>query len=302
MATCGNGTMMIPTTAKTLVWALTAAFLAIGVATVARASPDGDAPDVEVRPLAEARFRLEQARADLAVIDARIEALRARAEELVGERARLDAEQQRLLEAIEQARSDARDLAVDAFVSGNGTAQIEYVLDSDTAGELSWRSFLVNDHVDATTQAALAYRQLHEQATRRVGGILAESDANAADLVDAGAAREQAVAAIAHADTELVVAEAWDRAEAAMAGTGRRASEAAWDRLVQCESRGDYRVVSAGGTYRGAYQFDRQTWRAVGGTGDPAAAEPLEQDARARILYAERGRAPWPVCGRHLSD
>jgi Transglycosylase-like domain len=61
----------------------------------------------------------------------------------------------------------------------------------------------------------------------------------------------------------------------------------------ELESHGDYTAVSADGTYRGAYQFDQQTWESVGGTGDPAAAPPEEQDARAAQLYAEQGSAPW---------
>ena len=36
---------------------------------------------------------------------------------------------------------------------------------------------------------------------------------------------------------------------------------------------------------------------AMGGTGDPAAAPEAEQDRIAAKLYAERGAAPWPVCG-----
>lgn len=73
-----------------------------------------------------------------------------------------------------------------------------------------------------------------------------------------------------------------------------------WARLRHCESTGNYRAVSPSGKYRGAYQFDRQTWRSVGGTGDPAAASPAEQDHRAVRLYLERGASPWPRCGRHL--
>jgi Transglycosylase-like domain len=49
---------------------------------------------------------------------------------------------------------------------------------------------------------------------------------------------------------------------------------------------------------RGKYQFDIQTWRSVGGSGDPAAASEAEQDKRAAILQKQRGNAPWPVCGR----
>ena len=73
-----------------------------------------------------------------------------------------------------------------------------------------------------------------------------------------------------------------------------------WEYLRQCESGGNYRAVSSDGTYRGAYQFDSATWRGVGGTGDPAAASPAEQDARALMLYQQRGASPWPSCGRYL--
>lgn len=64
-----------------------------------------------------------------------------------------------------------------------------------------------------------------------------------------------------------------------------------------CESSGNYGAVSADGLYRGAYQFDRPTWQSVGGSGDPAAASPAEQDARASQLWSERGSNPWPNCG-----
>lgn len=62
------------------------------------------------------------------------------------------------------------------------------------------------------------------------------------------------------------------------------------------ESGGNYGAVSASGKYRGAYQFDASTWRSVGGTGDPAAASPEEQDARAAELMRRRGTQPWSVC------
>jgi hypothetical protein len=69
-------------------------------------------------------------------------------------------------------------------------------------------------------------------------------------------------------------------------------------RIRRCESGGNYGAVSASGRYRGAYQFDRSTWAGVGGSGDPAAASPAEQDYRALLLLRQRGTRPWPVCGR----
>jgi hypothetical protein len=65
--------------------------------------------------------------------------------------------------------------------------------------------------------------------------------------------------------------------------------------------------VSGGGHYRGAYQFDTRTWNSVASRwfphlvgADPATAAPGDQDAMVRALFAERGWAPWPICGRGL--
>jgi len=68
------------------------------------------------------------------------------------------------------------------------------------------------------------------------------------------------------------------------------------ERIAQCESGGNPSAVSADGTYRGKYQFDRETWRAMGGSGDPADAPEAEQDRIAAALLAQRGTAPWPAC------
>jgi peptidoglycan hydrolase-like protein with peptidoglycan-binding domain len=67
-------------------------------------------------------------------------------------------------------------------------------------------------------------------------------------------------------------------------------------RIAECESGGNPRAVSPGGTYRGKYQFSRATWRNLGGTGDPAAAPEWLQDRLALKLYRQAGTAPWPNC------
>ena len=59
-------------------------------------------------------------------------------------------------------------------------------------------------------------------------------------------------------------------------------------------------MVDPSGRYGGLYQFDVRTWRGLGGRGLPQNAGPAEQTVRAQRLYATRGTAPWPVCGRHL--
>ena len=79
-------------------------------------------------------------------------------------------------------------------------------------------------------------------------------------------------------------------------------------RLRECESTDNYRAVSRSGLYRGAYQFDRNTWDSVAERHfewlvdrDPVEVEPWWQDAMARALWSERGRQPWPVCGKRVT-
>lgn len=66
--------------------------------------------------------------------------------------------------------------------------------------------------------------------------------------------------------------------------------------IASCESGGDPEAVSADGTYRGKYQFSRETWRELGGTGDPASAPEAVQDQMAAKLMATQGPSAWPNC------
>jgi peptidoglycan hydrolase-like protein with peptidoglycan-binding domain len=66
--------------------------------------------------------------------------------------------------------------------------------------------------------------------------------------------------------------------------------------IAQCESGGDPTAVSPSGQYRGKYQFSRETWKSLGGKGDPAKASERRQDRLAAKLYARAGTSPWPNC------
>lgn len=72
-----------------------------------------------------------------------------------------------------------------------------------------------------------------------------------------------------------------------------------WGALAHCESGGNPRAVNPAGYY-GLYQFDTGTWASVGGSGLPTSASAGEQTFRAKLLYKQRGRSPWPTCGRLL--
>ncbi len=72
-------------------------------------------------------------------------------------------------------------------------------------------------------------------------------------------------------------------------------------RAHESDTAGGYGAVSPGGTYRGAYQFDRSTWDSQAASSgrddlvgvDPATASSGDQDQLALDLYAARGNAPW---------
>jgi peptidoglycan hydrolase-like protein with peptidoglycan-binding domain len=67
-------------------------------------------------------------------------------------------------------------------------------------------------------------------------------------------------------------------------------------KIASCESSGNPSAVSPSGTYRGKYQFSRETWRELGGSGDPASAPESLQDQMAAKLMATQGLSAWPNC------
>ena len=83
-------------------------------------------------------------------------------------------------------------------------------------------------------------------------------------------------------------------------GSGGAAPSGGFAALAQCESGGNPSATNPSGKYRGLYQFSRETWASVGGSGDPAAASVAEQTKRAQILLNRSGAGQWPECGRHL--
>lgn len=81
--------------------------------------------------------------------------------------------------------------------------------------------------------------------------------------------------------------------------SGKANLSGAWAKVANCESSGNPKAVNPAGYY-GLFQFDLQTWKSVGGSGNPAKASAAEQLMRAKKLYSQRGAQPWPVCGKYL--
>ena len=66
-------------------------------------------------------------------------------------------------------------------------------------------------------------------------------------------------------------------------------------RTRQCESGGRWHIATGNGFY-GAYQFTKESWEHMGGTGMPHEAPPEEQDRLAKKLMEQQGPQAWPNC------
>ena len=249
-------------------------------------------------------------------LQASLDALAVERDALTADRARLETElaialavvgersiaEQQLAVSIEVLRETARQAAVNVYVNVSPEVTLTGLLQAERAADVSWGQHLLNNAFSAPAQdRAVLLLELEAQAD---DVLLAEVSVieglrDGLDVID------RRLSAINDGEAELeqlrVAAEAWDRAEAAIA-TGRWGfvSQQKWEKMRFCESSDNYQALSRTGKYRGAFQFDFATWESVGGSGDPAAASPSEQEARARELYARRGHDPWPVCGRFL--
>ncbi|MDX6738482.1 transglycosylase family protein [Actinocorallia sp. A-T 12471] len=60
-----------------------------------------------------------------------------------------------------------------------------------------------------------------------------------------------------------------------------------WGAVARCESNNDPELITTSGLY-GLYQFSREAWESVGGTGLPVHASPEEQTRRAQLLYEKQ--------------
>lgn len=77
------------------------------------------------------------------------------------------------------------------------------------------------------------------------------------------------------------------------------APDSTWDRLAECESGGNWSTDTGNG-YSGGLQFSPSTWKAHGGTGNPADASRGEQIAVAERVLESQGWGAWPSCSKQV--
>lgn len=284
-------------------------------------------------PVGRARAALDAATAARVQAEARVRAAEQRLAEAEAEAARLSSIDAELTTELAEAREALREYAIAAYIDGGQSEIFRATLDLEQAQALAWQSDLLlgqSVSADETAERFESLKAANEPealaAATEVDRATAELTEARNDLIQSAAFERDAESALARAiearRREQAAAAAAARAAAAAAsspgpassggsgggagggtsspgrGDPTPAESATLARIRQCESRGNYSIVSPSGRYRGAYQFDFTTWRGVGGTGDPAAASPAEQDYRALLLLRMRGTRPWPVCGR----
>lgn len=300
------------------------------------AAPVGSEPLAGADPVAVGRQKVAAAAAARQRAESRLAQVVSRRTALEQRSRELDGADAASTEALAGARRQVRELAVAAFIDGGRTELLQASLTPDEAAVVAWRVGMVSGGADTVSDAVDHFEALRsandpeqEQVASELDAVRSEEEQARSDLVQSSAAERDATAALDASRREQAAARAARASSAAVAPTprapaapGRRstarpspssssaaglgvrssggaptAEEAAFlARVRQCESRGNYQIVSSTGRYRGAYQFSVETWRGVGGSGDPAAASPAEQDARALALLRLQGKRAWPVC------
>ena len=266
-------------------------------ATARELGSDDDPPFTNDRLAQEdlvwAEENLEAANRRLAERAAEFDALLADAADLVGQ-------EQELIRDVIESRNRAAEYLVASYVVGRFGDLAAELLALDHLRDALYLQTLLEARASAIAGAYDDYDRLLEEAGERLAFVVDRIDVVHRDMQLAQRDIPRLHQRLEEARWVAFVAAIHGEAEREMARRGRSdPTPAQWAALRDCESSNNY-LVNTGNGYYGAYQFDQSTWESVGGTGRPHWAEPVVQDARARLLYARRDWFPWPNCGVHL--
>lgn len=265
------------------------------------------ATQLEEAPTDPALFDVNLAQSNLDGINAEVARLRGEVDEILEsidgltiERDFIELNQQARNERLQEARTQARNMSIDAYIGIGPPASGIVVLDAESANDLAYRNGLLRHQAERLQTAAQTYAFLAGEAD---GSVLTLADSindglRQAEALNRDLARQ--TDRVAQAEWTVSIAKIHADADAIFERTRRaEPTPEQWAALRFCESTETYNI-DTGNTFYGAYQFTWETWGTVGGDDNPAHAPPAEQDARARLLYADRGSQPWPICGRFL--
>lgn len=250
--------------------------------------------------LALAQRNLDEINEDVDRLRDEVDDLLQSVDGLTIERDFIELNQQGRNERLQESRTQARNMSIDAYIGIGPPASGIVVLDAESANDLAYRNGLLRHQAERLQTAAQTYALLSGEAD---GNVLALSDSINDALRRAEALNRELIRQtdrVDDAEWVVSIAAIHAKADATFARSGRaEPTPEQWQKLRFCESTETYNI-DTGNTFYGAYQFTWETWGTVDGDGNPAHAPPAEQDARARLLYADRGSQPWPICGRFL--
>lgn len=256
--------------------------------------------DPQLRDLALAQSELDALDAEIRGLQDQIANAIDGIDGMVESRDFLDLNRPARADALQDARTRARQMAIAAYVGIGPPLSGLDLLDAETASELSWRNSLLRHQTERLNTAAETYALLAGNADANVLALSDDINAESRQLEALNRQLSRITRKIPRAEWYVEIARIHEFADSEFARTGRREpTSEEWRKLRFCESTETY-SIDTGNTFYGAYQFTWETWGTVGGSDNPAWAPPAEQDARARLLYAQRGSQPWPICGRYL--
>jgi septal ring factor EnvC (AmiA/AmiB activator) len=253
--------------------------------------------------LAHGRERAARLAAEVALVERRLQAERARLRRARGVLAR------RLVAIYESGAPSTASIVLASSSYEELATRTEYlqrIEDSDS--ELAARVEQVRNevHRELALVAALkarvdAYDERLAAARAEIADVRAEAEAAAARLDALSAERSAALAKlkaqIGRWVGEIEAAEAANRAAAEeTVGRWLGGPYAIPAYIVMCESGGNYSALNPSSGAGGAYQILPSTWALYGGQGAPQDASKAEQDRIAAEIWADSGASAW-VCG-----
>lgn len=275
------------------------AFIVCGAA-LARAAGEPAPTDPQLFDLALAQRELNELNAQRIDLQTLIADTLDRVDGLTVTRDFIDMNSAARAEALDQSRAEARQMAVASYVGLSPSLSGYEMLDAQSAAELMWRNSMLRQQSERLALAAGTYATLAGEADESVLALSDEINEHTRKVEALNHELARVMAQIPKAEWHVEIAQIHDFASQEFRRTGRVEPGAEqWRKLRFCESTETY-AIDTGNTFYGAYQFTWETWGTVGGDGNPAHAPAAEQDARARLLYAQRGSNPWPICGRYL--
>ena len=174
--------------------------------------PSGAALRQQLADLAERRTSLGE---ELARLEAELAAA-------IEDRDGLDGASRQLAIDIEALRSSTRRLAVSSFISGGPGFEMRYLLDLEGASDISRRRHLINTLTDPLDEDSGRLREMESQADADLLVLVDRIEALRREIERIPRELAEVLLAEAEAGSLLVIADAWDRADEAIAEGGLR--------------------------------------------------------------------------------